>query len=88
MNWKNIRNFTMVLIVLLMSGMTPSLAAAATLVSMDDVTVDQGKDVTVSIMLTGITNYGTGTINVEYDPSVAEVTGVTGNAKSSIGECK
>jgi hypothetical protein len=85
MNWKNIRNFTMVLIVLLMSGITPSLAAAATLVSMNDVTVDQGNNVTVSIMLTGITNYGTGTINVEYDPLVAKVTGVTGNAKSSIG---
>jgi uncharacterized membrane protein len=84
MNWKNIRNFTMVLIVLLMSGMTPSLAAAATLVSMDDVTVDQGKNVTVSIMLTGITDYGTGTINVEYDPLVAKVTDVAGNAKSSI----
>ncbi len=84
MNWKNKRNFAMVLMVMLMSGMTQSLAAAATSVSMDDVTVDQGKNVTVSIMLTGITNYGTGTINVEYDPSVAKVTDVVGNAKSSI----
>jgi hypothetical protein len=84
MNWKIIRNFAMVLLVLLISGMTHSLAAAATSVSMDDVTLDQGKNVTVSIMLTGITNYGTGTINVEYDPSVAQVTDVVGNAISSI----
>jgi hypothetical protein len=84
MNWKNKRNFVIVLLLLLMSGMTQSLAAAATSVSMGDVTVDPGKNVTVSIMLTGITNYGTGTINVEYDPSVAKVTGVVGNAKSSI----
>ncbi len=84
MNWKNKRKFAMVLLVMLMSGMTQSLAAAATSVSMDNVTVDQGKNVTISIMLTGITNYGTGTINVEYDPSVAKVTDVVGNAKSSI----
>jgi hypothetical protein len=84
MNWKNKRNFVMVLLVLLMSGTTQSLAAAATSVSMDNVTVDQGKNVTVSIMLTGITNYGTGTINVEYDPSVAKVTDVAGNANSTV----
>jgi hypothetical protein len=84
MNWKNKRNFAMVLLVMLMSGMTQSLAASATSVSMDNVTVDQGKNVTVSIMLTGITDYGTGTMNVEYDPSVAEVTDVAGNANSSI----
>ncbi len=84
MNWKNKRNFAMVLLVMLMTGMTQSLAAAATSVSMDNVTVDQGKNVTVSIMLTGIANYGTGTINVEYDPYVAKVTDVVGNAKSSI----
>jgi hypothetical protein len=84
MNWKKKRKFAMVLLVMLMSGMTQSLAAAATSVSMDNVTVDQGKNVTVSIMLTGIANYGTGTINVEYDPYVAKVTDVVGNAKSSI----
>ncbi len=84
MNWKKQRKIGMVLLVLLISGMTQSLAAAATSVSMDDVTVDQGKNVTVSIMLTGITNYGTGTINVEFDPSVAKVTDVVGNARSSI----
>jgi hypothetical protein len=74
----------MVLLVMLIFGMTQSLAAAATTVSMDDVTVDQGKNVTVSIMISGITNYGTGTINVEYDPLVAKVTDVVGNAKSSL----
>jgi hypothetical protein len=84
MNWKNKKKFTMVLLVLLMSGMTQSLAAAATSVSMDDVTLDQGKNVTVSLMLTGITNYGTGKINVEYDSSVAKVTDVVGNGKSTL----
>ena len=84
MNWRNKRKFAMVLLVLLISGMTQSLAAAATSVSMDDVTFDQGKDVTVSIMLTGITNYGTGKINVEYDSSVAKVTDVVGNGKSTL----
>ena len=84
MNWNKIRNFVMVLLVLSMAGTTQSLAVAATSVSMGDVTVDLGKNVTGSIIFTGIANYGTGTINVEYDPSVAKVTGVVGNAKSSI----
>ena len=49
-----------------------------------DITTDSGDTVTVPIMINGIANYGTGTINIEYDPAVVHVTDVTSSSDSTV----
>jgi hypothetical protein len=58
--------------------------ASATTASLVDVTVEPDGFITIPIMIGGITDYGTGTINLEYDPSVVHVTDVTDGPKSQI----
>jgi|LGVF01.1.fsa_nt_gb hypothetical protein len=53
-------------------------------VSIADVTADRFGTVTIPIMITNIEDYGTGTINLEYDPAVVHVTGVTSSSDSSV----
>jgi hypothetical protein len=57
---------------------------AATTVSITDATADPGDTVTISIMINSIDNYGTGTINIEYDPAVTHITDVTSSSDSSV----
>lgn len=57
---------------------------AATTVSIADITADPGDVVTVSIMIDGIEDYGTATINLEYDSAVVFVEDVTGSSDSTI----
>ena len=57
---------------------------AATTVSIRDITADPGDSVTVPIRIDGIEDYGTATINLEYDPAVVEVTDVTGSSDSTV----
>ncbi len=58
--------------------------AAQTVVSINDVSVEPGKDISATIMLNDVTNYGTGTIKVTYNPAIAQVTGVEGSIDSSV----
>lgn len=58
--------------------------AAQTVVSINDVSVESGKDISATIILNDVTDYGTGTIKVTYNPAIAQVTGVQGTTDSSI----
>ena len=57
---------------------------AATTVSIADITADPGDVVTVPLMVNDVTDFGTGTINITYDPSVVHVTDVTGSSDSAV----
>ena len=57
---------------------------AATTVSIADVTADPGDTVTVPLMINEMTDYGTCTINITYDPSVVHVTDVTSSSNSTV----
>jgi len=61
-----------------------STASATTVVSIGDLTCDDGGTVTVEIMLSDVQNYGTGTIDITYNPSVVHVTGVADNSNSAV----
>ena len=71
----------LVMITMISSGST---ASAATVVSIGDLTCDDGGTVTAEIMLSDVQNYGTGAINITYNPSVVHVTGVAGNSNSTV----
>ena len=58
--------------------------AAATTVSIADAVVEPNDVITLSIVIGNITNYGMGTINILYDPSVVHVTDVTGSSDSNV----
>ena len=58
--------------------------ASATKVSIADANVEPGGVITLPIMIDSITDYGTGTINLKYDPSVVHITGVTDGPESQI----
>ena len=58
--------------------------AAQTLVSINNVSVESGKDISATIMLNDVTNYGDGTIKVTYDPAIAQVTSVEGSIDSFV----
>lgn len=58
--------------------------AAATTVSLADVVVEPGGVVTLPVEIDGITDYGAGTIDVWYNPSVVHVTGVSGGTDSRV----
>lgn len=58
--------------------------AAQTLVSINNVSGEPGKDINATIMLNDVTNYGTGTIKVTYDPAIVQVTDVEGSIDSSV----
>jgi hypothetical protein len=63
---------------------TIQVQAAQTVVSIGDVNVEAGDDVTATIMLSDVVDYGTGTIKVSYDKDIAQVTNVVGNSDSSV----
>jgi len=58
--------------------------ASATTVSIADVTVEPDGVITLPITVSEITDYGTGTIEIEYDPSVVHVTDVTSGPMSQV----
>ena len=81
MNNIKIRTFSIGLLILLLSG---AAHACATTVSIADATVEPDGVITLPIMICNITDYGAGTINLEYDPSVVYITDVTDGPKSQI----
>jgi len=81
MNNREIVTFSIGLLILLLSG---TACASATTVSIADAAGEPGDVITIPIMVSEITDYGTGTIEIEYDPSVVHVTDVTRGPKSQI----
>ena len=69
---------------LLLSFAVQCCAATTTVVSIANVTANPGDSVTVPILVNDITDYGGGTINITYDPSVVHVTGVTSSSDSAV----
>lgn len=57
---------------------------AATTVSITDITAEPGDTINRPLMINDITDYGTGTINITYDPSMVHVTGVTDSPDSTV----
>ena len=72
------------ILILLLSTTAP---VYATTVSIADTTVEPGGVVTIPIMVNGITDYGSGTVHIEYDPSVVHVIDVTSSPDSQVGAC-
>ena len=72
-----------ILLFILFIFATPA-QATQTIVSINDVSVEPGKDISATIMLNDVTNYGTGTIKVTYDPAITQVTGVEGSIDSTV----
>lgn len=58
--------------------------AAQTVVSINDVSVESGKDISATIMLNDVTDYGTGTIKITFNPAIVRVTGVQATTDSSV----
>ena len=72
------------LIALSVPAMAHVCTAEAVSVSISDVTCKPHESVTVPIMLSGVTNYGTGTINITYNPGVVHVTNVASTLQSTV----
>ena len=72
------------LIVLSVSAMAHVCTAEAVSVSISDVTCELHERVIAPITLSGVTNYGTGTINIAYNPGVVHVTNVAGTYQSTL----
>ena len=81
MNNIKIRTFSIGLLILLLSG---AAHACATTVAIADANVEPDGVITTPIMVSEITDYGTGTIRIEYNSSVVHVTDVTRGPKSHI----
>ena len=81
MNNTGIGTFSIALLILLLSS---AAHAGATTVSIADVTVEPEGVITIPIMVSEITDYGTGTINIGYDPSVVRVTDVADGPESQV----
>ena len=69
-------------VLLLIAVLAISTASAQVTVSIGDLTAYQNESITAPIMINNVTNYGTGTIKVTYDPSVVHVTDVASTADS------
>jgi len=76
--------FIAMMLVPMIAGSGSSSIASATTVSIGDLTCDDGGTVTAEVMLKDVQNYGTGTINIAYNPTIVHVTGVAGNTNSTL----
>lgn len=72
------------MIALSVSAMAHVCTAEAVSVSISDVTCELHGSVIVPITLSCVTNYGTGTINITYNPGVVHVTDVVGTHQSTL----
>ena len=75
-----VKAFSVALFVVLLT----TAHAAATTVSIADAVVEPDDVVTLPIVIDDITNYGTGTMSIGYDPSVVHVIDVAGSSDSDI----
>ena len=76
-------NLTKVLSICLLLSFAVQCCAATT-ISIADITADPGDTVTVPLIVNDMTDYGSGTINITYDPSVVHVTDVTSSSDSEV----
>lgn len=60
------------------------VSAAAVTMTIDDCKSATGGEITVPLMINGVTNYGTGTINITYNPVVVHVVGVSDSSDSTV----
>ncbi len=58
--------------------------ASATTISIANANVEPGDIIVLPILVSEITDYGTGTIEIEYNPAVVHVTGVTDGPRSQV----
>jgi|GEM_PF-2428088 len=75
-----IKAFSVMLFVVLLT----TAHAVATTVSLADVVLELDDDVILPIMMSDITDYSEGTVNILYDPSIVHVTSVTDSSDSSV----
>ena len=71
-------------VLLLIAVLAISTASAQVTVSIGDIEASPGESITAPIMIYDVTDYGTGTIKVTYDPSVVHVTDVASTADSEV----
>ena len=76
-------NLSIPITVFIALSMLTAVCAAET-ISIGDVISEPYENVTVSIAISGVADYGTGTINIEYDPSVVHVLSVADTPHSEI----
>lgn len=60
------------------------VSAAAVTMTIDACKSATGGEITVPLMINGVTNYGTGTINITYNPVVVHVVGVSDSSDSTV----
>jgi len=78
--------FVSILLFAVMLGSVAVASAAPIPISIGDFDCDPGGTVTVPITLSGIQNYGAGTIAIKYDPDVVHVTDVVKSSDSKIAD--
>ena len=74
--------FSCTILFSLIMAITPVSATA--IVSIADISSNPGETVTMPISIDNVTDYGTGTISVTYDPSVVHVTDVASGPASMV----
>ena len=72
------------LLTILIILIIPVAAADGVTVSISDITADPDGTCTAPVILRSINDYGTGAITLKYDPSVVQVTDVTGSEDSTV----
>jgi hypothetical protein len=72
----------MIFIVLVLLALSPAMAAATT-ISIGEVTVSLGESATLPIMITDVTDCGVAAITFSYDQSVVHVTEVKDSSPMS-----
>jgi len=60
------------------------VSAAAVTMTIDDCKSATGGEITVPVRISGVTNYGTGKINITYNPVVVHVVGVSDSSDSTV----
>jgi hypothetical protein len=68
----------------LLLAVTAMQVSAAATVTIGDCTLAPDGEITLAIMVNGFENYGTGKIDLTYNPSVVHVTGVAGSSDSTV----
>ena len=76
-------NLSILITVFITLSVLTAVCAAET-ISIGDVISEPYENVTVPIVISGVSDYGTGTINIEYDPSVVHVLSVADTPHSEI----
>ena len=72
------------LLTLLIIFIIPVAATDGVTVSINDITADPDGTCTAPVVLKSIQDYGTGAITLKYDPSIVQVTDVTGSGDSIV----